>query len=351
MKLILLLIFLSLSYITLAQKDSLDTVQKIEEVVVSFENEPSYFFKKKNAYILDFEEDIDGLLILYKQNGGYYLEKVNWEAESIILLELSQKAISLEKDCLAYYYIKTKSKYYRFEVLKNSFQFDSVFEPMLFENEIKPCIAASDNVLLFNKWGEFYQSVFLWTFDFKTNNTREVYAFSDTMAAKDLREMKAKIQGDSYDNHSRMKDIWISDLYSLREKDQQEIFYRNNLIRPKQGLVFSDSIHHYFFNILNDSIYKINQEFEIKEVYRTPKSDDAINTGDFLFDQANSQFYFVDRSQNNFMKFQLENELQIVRHHPSSCKSRIKCIRNSTIYFVAKETRESNFNVIFKEKF
>jgi hypothetical protein len=85
------------STIVYAQVDSLERVQEIGEVEISFDPNATEFYARKNSYILDIEKQESGLLILLKTNNNYYLEKVSWSRELIFSTLLDFNSSAIEK--------------------------------------------------------------------------------------------------------------------------------------------------------------------------------------------------------------------------------------------------------------
>jgi hypothetical protein len=343
----ILLLSLLFSLNVSAQIDSALQVQDIEEVIISIDHDPTEFYSKKDTYVLDIEEEKDGLLMLLKIRNDYYVERVSWAGDIIASQKLDFKSSAIEKDCLKNLYLRTNQGYHRFEFNVGGIVLESTFTEEEYDTEIKPCIGATDSLLVFRSWSNYNQGIHLWTFDFNGEKSQDFYTFLDTMAVKDIQDEKAIITSENYSNHARMGDIWVPELAVLRDKEERGLFFNHILVKEKYAPFFSDSSDYYLFNFLNDTIYTFNGEFELESstswsFKKPPRIDKMI-----VFDQVRGQFYWLDDFNNSFVLFNPEFCRKIRVIASPAVKARIKCIRNGKVYYLAKKSRDSAFNKVF----
>ncbi len=211
-------------------------------------------------------------------------------------------------------------------------------------------MSASDERLIFKSWSNFNQEIFLWSFDFKTEKTHEIYTYFDTFGIKDIKAEQRIVTSENYSNHFRMGDIDVPELERLKDQQERHIFLNSILIQEQYAPFFSDSSHHYFFNFLNDSVYVFdnNHMLTSKKKWSFKKSTKVESL--ILFDSERSQFYWLDSFNSTFIKFKPPNCNELKRTVSKAAKATVKCIRNGKVYFLDKKSQEDSFNKIFVQR-
>ncbi|MFK7786592.1 MAG: hypothetical protein AB8B56_15840 [Crocinitomicaceae bacterium] len=350
MKLLLLPLFLCLSAISFGQvDDSLELNQDLEEVVISISQGQSEFYAKKDHYILDIIEDSSGIILLLKNRGKYFIEKVLWDGQVIISEQLMFKASKLEKDCLNNLYLIMENGYQRFSIQIGALSFDQYFNTSSYQSEIESCVASSDIKLLFKRFMNYNQSVLLWKFDYADESSEVVYLYEDSVVTKANNDEAQSIKEENYTNHARMKEISIAELKTLQDQLERATFFESTITQAIYTPVFSFKNDHYFFNFKNDSIYAFDDNFELNYQICSPIKSQDKNGLRIIHDSTRGTFYFYSKKSSltlfSLKQTKLGRSIESVGIHSSD-----KFIRNGWLYFLGKSSVGDSYNKLFREK-
>ncbi len=348
----LIVLFSSMLWInSFGQIDSLKLDQNLDEVVITINSGPREFYSKSDHFILDMLEDSSGIIVLFKKQNNYSIEKLNWNGIPVVSAHLPFKTTRLTSDCLGNIYMYCKNDFYqRFHFSNDSVVLDETYSAYSYAMEIEPCVANSNSLLLFKSLSDKNQTVVLWKFDFSNDSSQTVYSYSDSLVLLSNQDEQQIIEVENHNNHERMGDIWVHELEALKDKQERAMFFTSIVTQAPYTPIFSHRRMHYFFNFPTDSVLLFDIDFTLITQLISPISRGTKTKGSILMDKTNGQFYYVNSKKMRLERFSIGNNQQMRTYVSKGIQSSRKFIHDNKLFFLGKSARNDSFNKIFREK-
>jgi len=167
-----------------SQMDTAKTIQlvvyleerstSLEEVTIT-STDLSWVYARKQTHIIDFNLRQNGMMLLCKELKTYYLRLVNDFDETLIELEIPDRPLALFRDCMDNFHLVYEDVAYQIIETIDSFYLMEPLGRKDLQQLLEPCVYNSQQYFIFQKYGQYNQSVSFTLIDTLEQNARELY--------------------------------------------------------------------------------------------------------------------------------------------------------------------------------
>lgn len=180
-----------------SQMDTATTIQliiRLEEKSTSLEEvtitstDLSWVYARKQTHIIDFNLRQNGMMLLCKELKNYYLRLVNDFDETLIELEIPDRPLTLFRDCMDNFHLVYEDVTYQIIETIDSFYLMEPVGRKNLQQLLEPCVYNAQQYFVFQKFGQYNQSVSFTLIDTLEQNSIELYAVDNVDYTSSLDE-------------------------------------------------------------------------------------------------------------------------------------------------------------------
>ncbi len=356
--LLLGLFFIGIQPIGFSQVDD-STYQKIDEVIISAEQNKEIIFEDSKYYIVDFVVSETNTLLLMKSFGKYFIYELDEDMQLRDKFRLKMDADFLYEDCFGNTHIVAKDSVYSIMSDSLGLFFTDVHPKREFMNSMSKCVGSTFEKIIFEKRTHYNQNQKFYTVDIDSGHKKVIYQINDSTINRGLTDAEVLIQTDEYySNHQRMGDINGNKEMSflmrrLNENHDRGDFFYSHVTRPKYNPMFVMDDTLYFFN---HSEGKIDQLDDRGTIVSTSQIDYHQKEGwqNMVYsDKAKKKFYAlrIDKGIQNLIALSFNNDEQeysteITQHaYPKKV-----IVLDGYAYYTYKPNFDANLNKLYRQR-
>ena len=237
--------------------------------------------------------------------------------------------------------------YHRFDILENLLVIEKTFSSDYVRDNFFSCVGSTNKDLVFLHRFALNQGIHLWTYDYQNNEAFGRYTYFDSLTSRSLQEEQAAVQSSQGMAIVQMGDIWIKTLKRTKAAFDRQMFFEQVLSAEPVVPCINAKGAFYLFNLSNDSVVKMNQEFDMEHerplmFKKSLRSDNVV-----LYDKVQNNFYWTDYPNNQFVLFDPDSGKTIRVIKSKGVQAKHKFIRNGRVYYLGKNPLGSSFNKLF----
>jgi len=225
-------------------------------------------FTKCNMYIYDFQFFEDKIVLFAKEKNKDVIKLISYYGNELLSLELPKHSQELFKDCYGNIHVIFTDSIRQVFISSDQISLTYCYDIALFNNTLKHCAAVTDDVVIFNQYGDFNQLLIYYCIKDKEKKIIKLIVdkASYSYAAKEqIAIIKLTRTKKTYSEDPPL--IKKSVLALKREIFERENYQEHILNKPIYNPLFKINNMVYIFDHINDSCYTFNKDLrQIKAI-------------------------------------------------------------------------------------
>ncbi len=355
--LLLAFFFVGIQTIVFSQVDD-STYQKIDEVIISAEQNKEIIFEDSKYYIVDFVVSETNTLLLMKSFGKYFIYELDEDMQLRHKFRLKMDANFLYNDCFGNTHIVAKDSVYSIMSDSLGLFFTDVHPKREFMNSMSKCVGSTFDKIIFEKRTHYNQYHKFYTVDLDSGDRKVIYEINDSIAALSLRDAAnlLAIEDLSELQNRRNFDERAYSIASHREmnaREDRKNFFKSHITRPKYNPLFVVSDTLYFFNHSEGRLDQMDDSGNLISSIEINYHKKEGWSSQVYSDVSQKKFYavWIENGVQHLIGLALtENEHEFGSTITNHAYPEKVMVRNGYVYYTYKPNFDANLNKLYRQK-